>query len=42
MSRLSVAEVASRLGPWLLPLGTLAAWQAASQFGWLSTRVLPS
>jgi sulfonate transport system permease protein len=27
--------------PWALPLALLAAWQAASQLGWLSTRVLP-
>jgi sulfonate transport system permease protein len=25
----------------LVPVGILVAWQAASQFGWLSTRVLP-
>ncbi len=28
--------------PWLLPLGLLAIWQAASSSGWLSTRILPS
>lgn len=27
--------------PWLVPLLTLAAWEAASRSGWLSTRVLP-
>jgi sulfonate transport system permease protein len=27
--------------PWLLPLGILAAWEASSQLGWLSKRVLP-
>ena len=28
--------------PWLLPVVLLVVWQAASQFGWLSTRVLPA
>lgn len=28
--------------PWLLPIGLIAAWQVASAFGWLSTRVLPA
>lgn len=37
----SVADWRSRAAPWLLPVAILAAWQAASQFGWLSTRVLP-
>lgn len=32
---------ARRLLPWLLPLAVLAAWEAASRTGWLSTRVLP-
>ena len=31
-----------RLLPWLVPLALIAAWQAASSFGWLSTRVLPA
>lgn len=31
----------SALLPWLLPLLILAAWQASSQLGWLSSRVLP-
>jgi sulfonate transport system permease protein len=30
-----------RLAPWLVPIAILAIWQAASQLGWLSTRVLP-
>jgi len=30
-----------RLLPWAVPLAILAAWQLASQSGWLSTRVLP-
>jgi sulfonate transport system permease protein len=41
MPRTSVVELSSRAGPWLLPVGVLAAWQVASQLGWLSTRVLP-
>jgi sulfonate transport system permease protein len=35
-------EAARRLLPWLVPLALLVAWQAASSFGWLSTRVLPA
>lgn len=31
-----------RLVPWLVPLALIAVWQAASAFGWLSTRVLPA
>ncbi|MFT4268800.1 MAG: aliphatic sulfonate ABC transporter permease SsuC [Xenophilus sp.] len=31
-----------RLVPWLVPVALLVAWQAASSFGWLSTRVLPA
>ena len=31
-----------RLLPWLVPLGLIVAWQLASSFGWLSTRVLPA
>jgi sulfonate transport system permease protein len=31
-----------RLLPWIVPLVLLAVWQAASSFGWLSTRVLPA
>ena len=33
---------ASRLLPWLLPIALVTLWQAASAFGWLSTRVLPA
>ena len=33
---------AARLVPWLLPVALVAFWQAASAFGWLSTRVLPA
>ena len=29
------------LAPWAVPVLLLCAWQAASQFGWLSSRVLP-
>lgn len=32
---------ATALLPWLLPLAILTLWQASSQLGWLSTRVLP-
>ncbi|MGB4468550.1 MAG: aliphatic sulfonate ABC transporter permease SsuC [Azovibrio sp.] len=31
-----------QLAPWSLPILLLAFWQAASSFGWLSTRILPS
>jgi sulfonate transport system permease protein len=34
--------ILQRLLPWLVPLVLLATWQAASSFGWLSTRVLPA
>jgi sulfonate transport system permease protein len=34
--------VASRLVPWLVPVGLIAFWQVASSLGWLSTRVLPA
>jgi len=36
------AGVGRRLVPWLVPLALIAVWQAASAFGWLSTRVLPA
>ena len=35
-------QFALRLLPWLLPVALIAAWQAASAWGWLSTRVLPA
>lgn len=31
-----------RLLPWIVPVALLVAWQLASSFGWLSTRVLPA
>jgi len=34
--------IEERILPWLLPLLLLVAWQAAAQFGWRSTRVLPA
>ena len=34
--------IEERILPWLLPVALLAAWQAASHYGWLSTRVLPA
>jgi sulfonate transport system permease protein len=40
MSR-ALQNGAGRVGPWLLPIAILVAWEAASRFGWLSTRVLP-
>lgn len=36
------AGVGRRLVPWIVPLVLIAAWQAASSLGWLSTRVLPA
>ena len=30
------------LVPWVVPLALLVVWQAASQFGWLSSRILPA
>ncbi|MDB5842682.1 MAG: ssuC [Herminiimonas sp.] len=30
-----------QLTPWLVPLLLVVVWQAASQFGWLSSRILP-
>ena len=35
-------QVGQRLLPWLVPLALIAVWQAASAYGWLSTRVLPA
>ena len=37
-----LAAFAQRLLPWLVPALLIATWQAASSFGWLSTRVLPA
>jgi sulfonate transport system permease protein len=34
--------VGLRLLPWVVPCALAIAWQLASQFGWLSTRVLPA
>jgi sulfonate transport system permease protein len=34
--------IGHRLLPWLVPLGLVVAWQLASSFGALSTRVLPA
>jgi sulfonate transport system permease protein len=31
-----------RITPWIVPLALLASWQLASQFGFLSSRVLPN
>ncbi len=35
-------RLAERLAPWALPLVLLAVWQAAVEFGWLSSRILPA
>jgi sulfonate transport system permease protein len=34
--------VLRRSAPWILPVLIVAGWQVASQFGWLSTRILPA
>jgi sulfonate transport system permease protein len=34
--------LADGLVPWLLPLGIIIAWEAGSQAGWISNRVLPA
>ncbi len=40
---LSFAQtVGRRLLPWLVPVTLMAAWQIASNLGWMSTRVLPA
>jgi sulfonate transport system permease protein len=31
-----------RILPWIVPIALITLWQAASSFGWLSTRVLPA
>jgi sulfonate transport system permease protein len=31
-----------RFAPWVVPVLLVAVWQAAAQFGWLSTRILPA
>ena len=36
------ASVGQRLLPWLVPVALIALWQASSQLGWLSSRVLPA
>jgi sulfonate transport system permease protein len=38
----ALRAIARRLLPWLVPLALVTAWQLASSFGWLSTRVLPA
>ena len=35
-------QLGQRLLPWLVPVALIAVWQAASAYGWLSTRVLPA
>jgi sulfonate transport system permease protein len=41
-SRREWRSVARTLAPWVVPTLLIVAWQAASQYGWLSTRVLPA
>ena len=41
-SRREWRNVARTLAPWVVPALLIVAWQAASQYGWLSTRVLPA
>lgn len=36
-----LGQLPELLAPWAVPLAVLAAWEAASQAGWLSTRILP-
>lgn len=38
----ALRALGQRLLPWLLPVALVVIWQAASSFGWLSTRVLPA
>ena len=33
--------VCGKLAPWIVPILLIAAWQAAAQQGWLSSRILP-
>jgi len=40
-TRFTPSAWVSQMLPWLLPLFILVAWQLSTQFGWLSTRVLP-
>jgi sulfonate transport system permease protein len=42
LRKLPVRRWGARIVPWIVPLALLALWQAASQFGWLSTRILPA
>jgi len=37
-----MTRVVRAVGPWLVPLGVLAGWEAAGDLGWLSARVLPT
>lgn len=39
--RYAQGAMAQRLLPWVVPLTVIAGWQFASQFGLLSTRILP-
>jgi sulfonate transport system permease protein len=34
-------KAGSSLGPWLLPLAIVVAWEASARAGWLSSRILP-
>jgi sulfonate transport system permease protein len=35
------SRIARRIVPWLVPIAAISVWQALSQAGWLSTRILP-
>ncbi len=40
--RIDGRRAARALAPWVVPALLIVAWQAASQYGWLSSRVLPA
>jgi sulfonate transport system permease protein len=42
LQRSLARETWRRFAPWAVPVVLLAVWQAAAQFGWLSTRILPA
>ena len=41
-SRRSVRAIGQAIAPWIVPVMLIVGWQAASQLGWLSNRVLPA
>ncbi len=40
--RIDWRHAARAIAPWVVPILLIAVWQAASQWGWLSNRVLPA